>query len=470
MAPRFGGGLQKCCCDGVVFGWSCTDDDDAVAVLGGGEGGRDCAGSNGFHQCGDRARVTQPRAVIDIVRPKSRPDQFLEQIGFFIGAFRRAKSGNGVAAMIIAGVCQSSRCQFQCFLPARFPKMGRGVSGINLVIPAFADAVLADQRYGQAMGVVHIVQAETPLDAEPLFVGWSITAIDLDYPVIFQMVGDLAANAAERTDAVDGAVRGADADTGFVDHGGRQQCAGGAGLHTFATGHAGRLSHRVIEIENDFGFCSPGSHSDDIVALDLAAGADAQIAMDAGVKIDGHGRMARCLQLVNYAPEIGFRSCRCGRPIARISNLHHGPWHDQAGRRPAVPRPCSGLWLPARSECRPPCHPWAGAGRMPRERVRPPPAPCRHGSCHRADSPARAYSKDAGMPTPSRAATCQMVSSGMASTARPSRVKEIRSRMTGAACRVHATPVQRRYRIAISSTWNIRVAFGGITPPAPLAP
>src|SRR5262249_60680950 len=68
--------------------------------------------------------------------------------------------------------------------------------------------------------------------------------------------------------------------------------ARGAGLHAFAAGDAGRLAHGVVEVEYDFFAIAAAGHADHVVDLHLAAGADAEIALDAGVEIDRHRRMA----------------------------------------------------------------------------------------------------------------------------------------------------------------------------------
>src|SRR5262249_54753849 len=78
----------------------------------------------------------------------------------------------------------------------------------------------------------------------------------------------------------------------LVDQRGRHQRAGRAGLHALAAGDAGGLPHRVVEVEHDLLGDAAAGHPDHIVDLHLATGAHAQIALDAGVEVDRHGRMA----------------------------------------------------------------------------------------------------------------------------------------------------------------------------------
>ena len=113
-------------------------------------------------------------------------------------------------------------------------------------------AVLADQRLVRRCGLVHIVEAEAALDAEPVLVGGPVAAADVDDLVVLDVVGELAADAAIGADAVDLAVGLARVRTLFVvDQRRRHQRAGRAGLHAFAAGDAGRGAHRVVEVEHD---------------------------------------------------------------------------------------------------------------------------------------------------------------------------------------------------------------------------
>src|SRR3546814_19262701 len=76
----------------------------------------------------------------------------------------------------------------------------------------------------------------------------------------------------------------------LVQHGGRHQRAGRAGLYAFAAGDAGRAAHRVVEVEDDLLAEAAAGHAADVVDLDLAAGAAAAIALTAGVEVARHCR------------------------------------------------------------------------------------------------------------------------------------------------------------------------------------
>src|SRR6185312_4867480 len=129
------------------------------------------------------------------------------------------------------------------------------------------------------------------LDAEAVLVRRAVAAGDGNELVVLDLVGELAADAAIRAHRVHLAVGELVAHLVVVEQCRRHQRAGRAGLHAFAAGDAGRLSHRIVEIEHDLLGVAAAGHADDIVDLHFAAGADAEIALDAGVEIDAHRRV-----------------------------------------------------------------------------------------------------------------------------------------------------------------------------------
>src|SRR6185312_4594237 len=103
------------------------------------------------------------------------------------------------------------------------------------------------------------------------------------------VVGQRAANPAVRAHRVNRVKRCAGLDRDVVDRLVGQR-AGGAGRHAFTARDAGRLAHRVVEIERDAGGVALAAAADDIVGLDVVAGAHAAVAQDAGVVVDrDHG-------------------------------------------------------------------------------------------------------------------------------------------------------------------------------------
>ncbi len=76
-----------------------------------------------------------------------------------------------------------------------------------MVVGRFGHPVFANQRHGQPVRVVGVVIAKTALDAEPGMIGRPILAADVKDLVVLDVVGELAADAAEWAQAVDFAVR-----------------------------------------------------------------------------------------------------------------------------------------------------------------------------------------------------------------------------------------------------------------------
>ena len=166
------------------------------------------------------------------------------------------------------------------------------IARVDRIVHDLGHAFLADHRLHQAVRVDDVVEAEAALDAQPVLVGRAVAAGDVADLLVLDVVGDLAADAAIGADALDPAVDLGMADATFVDDRGGHQRAGRAGLDALAAGDAGAGTHRVVHVEHDLGVRVAKRHADHVVDLDLAAGAHAEIALDAGIEMDRHCRMA----------------------------------------------------------------------------------------------------------------------------------------------------------------------------------
>src|SRR6266550_9119525 len=138
---------------------------------------------------------------------------------------------------------------------------------------------------------MNVIEAEAALDTEPVLIGRPVLAGDIEQLVVFDVIGELTANAAIRTHAVDRPVGFGGKDIALVDQRRWHQRTGRTGLHAFATGDTSRSAHRIVKIEHDFLAVTATGHADHIVDLDFTAGADTQIALDAGIEIDRHRRV-----------------------------------------------------------------------------------------------------------------------------------------------------------------------------------
>src|SRR6185437_12893047 len=216
------------------------------------------------------------------------------------------------------------------------PRIGR----VDLFVRHFRHAVLADHRLGQALRIADVVEAEAAFHAQTLLVRRAVAAGYVKQLVVLDVIGELAADAAIGAHAVRFAVGIFGALVPGVDQRRGHQRAGRTGLHTFAAGDAGRVAHRIVEIEHDFLGVAASRHADDVVDLHFAAGTDTEIALNAGVEIDRHGDMAAIgrghffalgktgnvdAHFIGPSPELGLRIVR-GRAFRLVGDQkleHH---------------------------------------------------------------------------------------------------------------------------------------------------
>ncbi len=83
---------------------------------------------------------------------------------------------------------------------------------------------------------------------------------------------------------------------------------GGTGDHALATGDAGGIPHRRIEIERDAGGITLAHAAQDEIAFDFVAAANAAVAENAGVVVDGDGQG----RIVLAARDCSFCEARLG--------------------------------------------------------------------------------------------------------------------------------------------------------------
>ena len=249
------------------------------------------AGVDAFHQRGDARGVAEARAVVDVVRPEPGAHELLEKIGLLVGALRRAEAGERPLAVGVADVAQPLGGEVERFLPRRFAEHLGPVVRIDGEVLVLGDARLADQRLRQAVLVLHVVEAVAPLDAQAARVRRTVLALHEEDLVVLDVVGELAPDAAVRAHRVDRLLG-----TTLRDLARGHQRAGRTRLDAFAAGHAGRVAHRVVEVEHDLRVTAAKGVADDVVDLFLAAGAHAAAALDAGVEVDRNRGMRDVLR------------------------------------------------------------------------------------------------------------------------------------------------------------------------------
>jgi hypothetical protein len=310
--------LEKGRGDRMVLGGIGADDDDDVGVLAFVEGCSDRSRPNTFEQSRHRRGMAQPGAMIDIVGAETGAHQLLEQVSLFVGAFGRAEAGQRLRPVAVADFLQTASGAVERFLPSRFAEVSPGIRRIDIFMRDFWHAVLADHRLEQALRIGHVIEAEASFHAKPVLIGRPALAGDGNDLVVFDLIGELAADPTIGTHAVDGAVRFTLVDVVLVHHRRRHQSSGWASLHAFTASDAGRRAHRIVEVEHDLFAVAAAGHADDVVDLHLAAGTDAKIALDASIEINRHGRMAAVRRRAVPLWEAAFLKLHTGHDLPQL--------------------------------------------------------------------------------------------------------------------------------------------------------
>ena len=117
--------------------------------------------------------------MIHVVCAKTRTYQFLDEIGLLVRPLRRSESGKPLRAVFLTDPIDPFRCLIKGFFPTRFAKMSERICRIDFLVRIFGDAVFADQRRREAVRMMDIVEAEAALHAQPVAVGRTFLAINI---------------------------------------------------------------------------------------------------------------------------------------------------------------------------------------------------------------------------------------------------------------------------------------------------
>ena len=160
--------------------------------------------------------------------------------------------------------------------------MGVRIGRFNLIVRTLRHIVAPDKRYGQTMWVGRVVEPKTAFNAQALFVAGSVAPLYRYDLVVVGFVGDLTANSAVWADALGFCQSQLFVHTLLVDTRCFHQRAGRTRLYALTTSDTGTESHRIVLIKDDLCPRASISHTDYVINLDFAAGAHAQVALDAG--------------------------------------------------------------------------------------------------------------------------------------------------------------------------------------------
>jgi hypothetical protein len=99
LAPFWRTALEEVGDDGMGFGGIGAGDDEGVQVFHLGDGVGHGAGADGELQAGDGTGVAEAGAVVDVVGVQQGADEFLEDVGVFVGGFGAGVGGDRIAAV-----------------------------------------------------------------------------------------------------------------------------------------------------------------------------------------------------------------------------------------------------------------------------------------------------------------------------------------------------------------------------------
>ena len=200
LGAALGGVLDIGRGDRMVHGRVGADHDDDFGVHRGRKRRRHRARIQPFHQRRHRRGVAQPRAVIDIVGAEAGAHQLLEQVRLFVRALGGAEAGQRLDALLVADFHEALGGDIQRLFPRRFAEMRERIGRIDLVVGVLLRIRQPHQRLCQPMRVMDVVETEAALDAEPVVVGRAVAAFGVNDLLVLDLIGDLAADAAERAE------------------------------------------------------------------------------------------------------------------------------------------------------------------------------------------------------------------------------------------------------------------------------
>ncbi len=136
------------------------------------------------------------------------------------------------------------------------------------------------------MWMVNIVKAVTAFHTQTTMVSRSVTALNVEDFVVFDVVSELATDTTVWADRIDFFIR--------LHHAhiiGRHQSPCRTGFHTLATGDTGAFAHGVIQVKYDFSMMTAHRQANNIVILFIAAGPHTACALNTGIHIDRNRRV-----------------------------------------------------------------------------------------------------------------------------------------------------------------------------------
>ena len=134
--------------------------------------------------------------------------------------------------------------------------------------------------------MLNVIKPKAAFDTQTIVIGRPITPFYTHYFVVFDVVGEQAADTAKRANGIYFLVNHLRSNLRLGHEGARW-----TSLHTFSTSHTSAAAHTVLQVKHNLTLCTTMCKANDVVDLLFAAGAHTSVALNTGIKINGHGRM-----------------------------------------------------------------------------------------------------------------------------------------------------------------------------------
>ena len=171
--------------------------------------------------------------------------------------------------------------------------------------------------------MLDVIEPVAAFHAQAVGIRRTVFSLDVQDPVVLDVVGELAADTAIRANRIYLFVG-----NGHAHSPSRHQRARWTRLDAFPARHAGGIAHWVVKVEDDLGASAAEGIANHVVHLFFPAGAHATLALDARVQVHRYRGMRQILGWLVSRRESWFADAQLLGPeiefrVERIGSLGH---------------------------------------------------------------------------------------------------------------------------------------------------